>query len=105
MASRLKVLRLFKTLHRTRESVFRDDTRALEAARKKINEEFKKNKNETSLETINQMMKLASDVEIVLRTSVIQGVHVADNKLLLRPRRDVLQDNVPYCDHPSKSST
>ncbi|KAM7385369.1 hypothetical protein PAMP_001456 [Pampus punctatissimus] len=55
MGTRLKVLRVFKTLHRTRSTVFKDDKRALTAARLKINEEFRKNKNETSEENINKL--------------------------------------------------
>uniref|UniRef100_A0A3B3BZY5 LYR motif containing 7 n=1 Tax=Oryzias melastigma TaxID=30732 RepID=A0A3B3BZY5_ORYME len=52
MGTRLKVLNTFKALHRTRMAAFKDDERALTAARLKINEEFKKNKNETSEENI-----------------------------------------------------
>ncbi|XP_040512298.1 complex III assembly factor LYRM7 isoform X4 [Gallus gallus] len=54
MASRGRALRLFKLLHRTRQEVFKNDTRALEAARQKINEEFKNNQSETSEEKINE---------------------------------------------------
>uniref|UniRef100_A0A9J7XLJ9 LYR motif containing 7 n=1 Tax=Cyprinus carpio carpio TaxID=630221 RepID=A0A9J7XLJ9_CYPCA len=54
MGTRLKVLRVFKDLHKTRRDVFRDDDRALTAARLKINEEFKKHKNETSEENIKE---------------------------------------------------
>nr|XP_054108554.1 complex III assembly factor LYRM7 isoform X12 [Callithrix jacchus] len=50
-----RVLQLFKTLHRTRQQVFKNDARALEAARIKINEEFKNNKNETSPEKIEEV--------------------------------------------------
>uniref|UniRef100_A0A3B4V675 Complex III assembly factor LYRM7 n=1 Tax=Seriola dumerili TaxID=41447 RepID=A0A3B4V675_SERDU len=49
------VLSLFKALHRTRTVVFKDDNRALTAARLKINEEFQKNKNETSDENIKKV--------------------------------------------------
>ncbi|XP_035246199.1 complex III assembly factor LYRM7 [Anguilla rostrata] len=103
MESRLKVLRVFKALHKTRMDVFRDDIRALTAARQKINEEFRKNKEETSDEKINQMIKMASDVDIVLRKTVIQGVHVDDNKILLRPREELLLENTPYLDDPKKT--
>ncbi|XP_036385973.1 complex III assembly factor LYRM7 [Megalops cyprinoides] len=103
MESRLKVLRIFKALHRTRLDVFKDDLRALTAARQKINEEFRKNKEETSEEKINEMIKMASDVEVILRKTVIQGVHVED-KILLRPRENLLLENVPYCDTPRKKS-
>ncbi|KAG7228538.1 hypothetical protein INR49_007712 [Caranx melampygus] len=84
--------------------VFKEDNRALEAARLKINEEFKKNKNESSDENIKKMIKMASDVEIVLRESVVQMEHVGENTLLLRPRESLLLENVPYCDQPRKKS-
>uniref|UniRef100_A0A8B9U219 Complex III assembly factor LYRM7 n=1 Tax=Anas zonorhyncha TaxID=75864 RepID=A0A8B9U219_9AVES len=76
-----RVLKLFKLLHRTRQEVFKNDTRALEAARQKINEEFKNNQNETSEEKINELLKIASDVEVILRTSVIQAVHTDSDKI------------------------
>ncbi|XP_040905901.1 complex III assembly factor LYRM7 [Toxotes jaculatrix] len=104
MAARLKVLSVFKALHRTRMAVFKDDSRALTAARLKINEEFRKNKNETSEENIEKMIKMGSDVEVVLRETVLQMEHVEENKLLLRPRESLLLENVPYCDQPRKKS-
>ncbi|XP_056904420.1 complex III assembly factor LYRM7 isoform X1 [Takifugu flavidus] len=110
MGTRLKVLRVFKQLHRTRRDVFKDDDIALKAdfvykaARLKINEEFRKNRTETSEEKINQMIKLGSNVETVLRESVIQVEHVGEAKLLLRPRESLLLENVPYCDEPRKKS-
>ncbi|XP_017287267.1 complex III assembly factor LYRM7 [Kryptolebias marmoratus] len=104
MGTRLKVLGVFKKLHRTRLDVFRDDERALLAARLKINEEFKKNKNEMSEENIQQMIKLGSDVETILRKNVLQVEHVGENKLLLRPRESLLLENVPYSDEPRKKS-
>ncbi|XP_029377386.1 complex III assembly factor LYRM7 [Echeneis naucrates] len=104
METRLKVLSVFKALHRTRMSVFKDDNRALAAARLKINEEFQKNKNETSDENIKKMIKMGSDVEAVLRQCVLQVEHVDENKLLLRPRESLLLENVPYCDQPRKKS-
>ena len=76
-----RVLRLFKTLHRTRQQVFKNDARALEAARIKINEEFKCNKSETSPKKIEELIKIGSDVELILRTSVIQGIHTDHNTL------------------------
>ncbi|KAM6289619.1 complex III assembly factor LYRM7 isoform 1-T1 [Aegotheles albertisi] len=102
MASRRQALKLFKLLHRTRQAVFKNDARALEAARQKINEEFKHNQNETSQEKINELLKIASDVEMILRTSVIQAVHTDSDKILLIPRKDLLQDNTPYFDKPTE---
>uniref|UniRef100_A0A2K6V0N0 Complex III assembly factor LYRM7 n=1 Tax=Saimiri boliviensis boliviensis TaxID=39432 RepID=A0A2K6V0N0_SAIBB len=54
MNQAVKVLQLFKTLNRTRQQVFKNDARALEAARIKINEEFKNNKSETSPKKIEE---------------------------------------------------
>ncbi|NXL15925.1 LYRM7 factor, partial [Setophaga kirtlandii] len=96
------VLKLFKLLHRTRQEVFKNDTKALEAARQKINEEFRNNRDETSEEKINELLKIASDVEVILRTSVIQVVHTDSDKIVLIPRKDLLQDNTPYLDKPTK---
>ncbi|XP_071336281.1 complex III assembly factor LYRM7 [Trachinotus anak] len=104
METRLKVLSVFKALHRTRMVVFKDDNRALTAAKLKINEEFRKNKNETSDENIKKMIKMGSDVEAVLRETVVQMEHVGEGKLLLRPRESLLLENVPYCDQPRKKS-
>ncbi|XP_041753277.1 complex III assembly factor LYRM7 [Coregonus clupeaformis] len=105
MASRLKVLGVFKALHRTRMDVFKEDNRALTAARQKINEEFRKNKNETLEENINQMIKMAAGVEVFLRQDVIQAEHVAEDRIQLRPRESLLLENVPYCDTPRKKSS
>ncbi|XP_073338240.1 complex III assembly factor LYRM7 [Pagrus major] len=104
MGTRLKVLRAFKTLHRTRMAVFKDDDAALTAARLKINEEFQKNKAETSEENIQKMIKMGTDVEIILRQSVLQMEHVGEKTLMLRPRESLLLENVPYCDQPRKKS-
>ncbi|KAM4708288.1 complex III assembly factor LYRM7 [Discoglossus pictus] len=98
MASRAKVLNVFRSLHRTRQLVFQNDNRALEAARQKINEEFRKNKNESSPEKISELLKIGADVEVILRTTVIQGVHTDSNKIVLQPRNEVLLENMPYCD-------
>ncbi|XP_054843331.1 complex III assembly factor LYRM7 [Eublepharis macularius] len=101
---RREVLKLFRSLHRTRQNVFKNDQRALEAARLKINEEFKSNKDETSSEKIAELMKIGSDVDAILRTSVIQGVHTDSNNLLLIPRKELLLDNIPFCDTPTQKS-
>ncbi|KAI6058486.1 Complex III assembly factor LYRM7 [Aix galericulata] len=100
MASRGRVLKLFKSLHRTRQEVFKNDTRALEAARQKINEEFKNNQNETSEEKINELLKIASDVEVILRTSVIQAVHTDSDKIF----NPVIQQPLGPCS-PSHCTT
>ncbi|XP_067839353.1 complex III assembly factor LYRM7 [Heptranchias perlo] len=105
MDTRGKVLQLFKALHRTRKQVFRDDNQALEAARQKINSEFRNNLTVSSPEQITELLKLGSDVEVILRKTVIQGVHTNHNTIFLRPRKEVLLDNIPFNDNPTKKTT
>ncbi|XP_040820282.1 complex III assembly factor LYRM7-like [Ochotona curzoniae] len=93
---------MFKTMHRTRQQVLKNDARPLEAARIKINEECKSNKSETSPKKLEELMKIGSDVELLLRTSVIQGIHTDHNTLKLVPRKDLLLENMPYCDAPTQ---
>ncbi|XP_037376905.1 complex III assembly factor LYRM7-like [Talpa occidentalis] len=100
MGQAAKVLQFFKTLHRTRKQVFKNDTRELEAARIKINEEFKSNKSETSPQKIEELIKIDSDVELLFQTPVIQGIHANHSTLKLIPRKDLLIENVLYCDSP-----
>ncbi|KAI5279347.1 complex III assembly factor LYRM7 [Manis pentadactyla] len=102
MGQAVKVLHLFKTLHRTRQQVFKNDSRALEAARIKINEEFRSNKSETCPNKIEKLIKIGADVELLLRTSVIQGIHTDHSTLKLIPRKDLLIENVPYYDAPTQ---
>ncbi|OCU02169.1 complex III assembly factor LYRM7 isoform X3 [Xenopus laevis] len=104
MESKMKVLKLFRTLHRTRQCVFQNDHRALEAARQRINEEFKKNKRECSPAKISELLKFGTDVEILLRTSVVQGIHKDSDTLVLQARKDLLLDNIPFCDAPEKQT-
>ncbi|XP_045140981.1 complex III assembly factor LYRM7 [Echinops telfairi] len=82
MGQAAKVLQLFKTLHRTRQQVFKNDVRALAV--------------------YGVLMKIGSDVELLLRKSVIQGIHTDHNTLKLVPRADLLVENVPYCDSPTQ---
>ncbi|XP_075691881.1 complex III assembly factor LYRM7 [Rhinoderma darwinii] len=102
MDGKMKVLKLFKSLHRTRRHVFQNDLRALEAARQKINEEFRKNLSENAPEKVSELLKIGHDVELLLRTTVIQGVHTESNKIVLQPREEILLDNMPYLDAPHK---
>ncbi|KAJ4949595.1 hypothetical protein JOQ06_021105 [Pogonophryne albipinna] len=59
-------------------AVFKDDDKALTAARLKINDEFRKNKEETSEENIKKMIKMGSSVEAILREGVLQVEHCFD---------------------------
>ncbi|XP_059614800.1 complex III assembly factor LYRM7 [Phlebotomus argentipes] len=72
-STRSAVLQVFKKLHRASHTVFRNDTSALNAARMKINEEFRKNRECSDSSKIQEMLKLAEEVEVELRTGVVQA--------------------------------
>ncbi|KAK6172638.1 hypothetical protein SNE40_016254 [Patella caerulea] len=73
MATRSKVLQVFKQLHRTREKVFRGDEIALKAGREKINTEFKSNKSLTDADKIQELITIGVDSEILLRKTIVQA--------------------------------
>lgn len=54
-------------------NTFSGDERALVSVRIKINEEFKKNKHVQNEGSIDELIKLANDVEYELKTNVIQA--------------------------------
>ncbi|XP_033108131.1 complex III assembly factor LYRM7-like isoform X2 [Anneissia japonica] len=90
---REKVLATFRALHRTRKLVFKDDERVLNAARLKINEEFKKNKSIEDTDEISKLVKIGEDAELFLRKKVVQAEHKSDGIAELHLRKDVLLDN------------
>ncbi|OXA46858.1 complex III assembly factor LYRM7 [Folsomia candida] len=80
--TRLKVLSLFKKLHRAKDKVFVGDSVALDGAKMKIREEFSKHKAITDPQEINSLLKVAQESEELLRTKVVQ---------LSQVRKDVYQ--------------
>lgn len=53
--------------------MFKGDEVALHAARIKINEEFKKNKNVNNKDSIKELLQFATEVENELKTSIVQA--------------------------------
>ena len=51
---------------------------------------------------IEELMKMGSDTELLLKTLVIQVVHTDHSALKLVPKKDLLVENVPYCDSPTQ---
>ncbi|VVD05782.1 complex III assembly factor LYRM7 [Leptidea sinapis] len=97
---RKSVLMSFKKLHRTRNNVFKGDVKALNAARVKINEEYKKNKHVTDTAAIQAMIKFSTDVENELRTQVIQAKEVKPGVFEARITDDTVKlENVPFDEH------
>ncbi|CAK9832991.1 Complex III assembly factor LYRM7 [Anthophora retusa] len=103
---RRKVLHMFKKLHRTRMTIFKNDENALKVVRAKINEEYKKYKNVQNTAAIEELIKFAEEVEHEVRTTVIQAVETEPGKFALRITPDTqLIDNIPYKDEQSNSNT
>lgn len=91
------MLAAFRKLHKTRQSVFRDDIRALTAARQKINEEFRKNIAVTDESAIKELVDFANAVEHEMRTTIIQAVEVEPGKYQARITKDTaLMENVEF---------
>jgi len=70
---RSRVLKSFRLLHRAGREVFEGDQYALTAVRKKINEEYAKNKGVTEEANILKLVRLAEDSSTYLRSAVVQA--------------------------------
>lgn len=86
----------YRALNRTCQEVFKDDALMLEAARRKIREDFARNKAENDPEKIEKHLKTAEEAEEVLRRLIVQGVLTSDGTYKLNFREHtVLEDNAP----------
>ncbi|XP_065093701.1 complex III assembly factor LYRM7 [Ochlerotatus camptorhynchus] len=105
---RREALKWYKTLQRTKDHVFAGDHRAIVAARQRIREEFLKNKNLTEEKDIKEKIKIARDVDVELRGSVVQAVKVHENVYQAKITGDTKKlDNVmfdPNADIPAPRS-
>ncbi|XP_059500992.1 complex III assembly factor LYRM7 [Stegostoma tigrinum] len=109
------VLQLFKALHRTRKEVFKGDDDALEVfpvISVILIYGIPQNVNIPLLrltiyyvlrlcEYRCKLLKFGTDVEIILREMVIQGVHTDHNRISIKPRKEILLDNVPFNHNPT----
>ncbi|KAG8242221.1 hypothetical protein J6590_070560 [Homalodisca vitripennis] len=88
---RRDALKIFKCLHRTRRSVFEGDTFALDATRDKLNAEFKKNKDLRNEGVVRKMLKFAQEVNLLLRTTVVQAKQVEPGKYRAKITEDTVK--------------
>ena len=72
----IEILKLYKQLHRTVQTVFKGDIRAQITARDKIRSEFESKRNVTDAKSIAELIKYGNDCDQVLKTQVIQAVKV-----------------------------
>ncbi|RVE51200.1 hypothetical protein evm_004165 [Chilo suppressalis] len=91
------VLNSFKKLHRTSQTVFAGDEKALIAARVKINEEYSKTKLIKDEEAIKAMVKLGEDVAKELKAQVIQAKKIRPGVYMAKITKDTIKfDNKPF---------
>ena len=91
-----QVLSCYRSLHRTRLKVFRDDSFALEAGKQRIRTEFLKHKNETDPAKIAELIQMAEGAEKVLRCNIVQGIQTDNGTFRLRITEDTeVQNNAP----------
>ena len=68
-----QVFAAYRSLHRARQQVFKNDPVALEAGKYKIREEFRKNAKEQNIENIQKFAKTAEATTVLLRKTVVQA--------------------------------
>ncbi|KAI7850056.1 hypothetical protein BDC45DRAFT_519296 [Circinella umbellata] len=92
--SRQAAITAYRTLLRTQREVFGEDIRAIQAAKKETYVRFMQNKDETNVDILEEKLKLADQVNSLLRKNVVQGVPRDDNTYELRITKDIeLGDN------------
>jgi len=96
----IEILKLYKQLHRTVQTVFKGDIRALNAAKDKIRSEFNEKRNVTETKSLKELYKYGQECDNVLRTQVIQAVKVEGKDDVYRApvTENTLVDNAMYRD-------
>ncbi|KAJ8667168.1 hypothetical protein QAD02_008830 [Eretmocerus hayati] len=94
---RSEALRIYKKLHRTRLKTFGGDENALQITRTRLNDEFRKNKDLKDESVIREMIKIATEVEHQVRTTVVQCVEKSPGRYEAKITADTEKlDNIPY---------
>ena len=96
----LQVLKLYKTLNRTIQKVFRNDPIGISAANLEIRKEFDKNRDVTSENTQKELIQYGYEVNYVLDQKVLQLQQMDDKgryKANIRPDMEFGIDT-PYRD-------
>ncbi|XP_065829529.1 complex III assembly factor LYRM7-like [Oscarella lobularis] len=71
--ARRQALHWYRRLQRTRLKVFSGDEDALLAARKRLREEFDRNRSENDPDRIKNLLEIAEATDAYLRQNVVQG--------------------------------
>ena len=99
MTSNREALRLYKTLHRTIQRVFKGDHNAMFAARDRVCEEFNKYRNVTNANAVEGLIKQGWEAQTVLAQTVVQLEQVKDENYRLNVRDETYKfENNPFRD-------
>ena len=99
MTSNREALRLYKSLHRTVQRVFKGDYRAMFAARDKVCEEFNKYRHVTNVNAVEGLIKQGWEAQATLAQTVVQLEQVKDEKYKLNVREETYKfENNPFRD-------
>ncbi|XP_056011875.1 complex III assembly factor LYRM7-like [Ostrea edulis] len=102
--NRSQILSIFKKLHRVRQRAFKNDDFGLSVCRDRINDGFRKNINITDEAEVFKLYKTAEEVEMVMRTQLVQMEEVAGNTFRMNIREEThKRPNIPY-DHEASIS-
>ena len=99
MTPHREALRLFKSLHRTIQRVFKGDHAAMFAARDKVCEEFHKYRNVTNANAVEGLLKQGWEAQTILAQTVVQLEQVKEEKYKLNVREETHKfENNPFRD-------
>ena len=92
-----EALKLYKSLHRTVQRVFKGDHRAMFAARDKVCEEFSKYKHVTNENSTRELLAQGWEAQKVLSQSVVQIQKVKEDKFQMNIRDETYKfENNPF---------
>ena len=99
MSKSKEALRLYKSLHRTIQRVFKGDHQAMFAARDKVCDEFIKYKNVTNENSIQGLINQGWEAQNILSKSVVQIQQVEEDKFQMNIRDETHKfENNPFRD-------
>ncbi|XP_067131511.1 complex III assembly factor LYRM7 [Centruroides vittatus] len=94
---REKVLACYRSLYRTRRTVFEGDVHALQISAKKLRDEFRKNISVNDPKRIEELLEVGQNVESLLKKHVVQLRLNDKGNYEMKMREEIeLEDNMPY---------
>lgn len=78
--------------------VFEGNKDTIQAAKVKAKEEFRKDSNETNTSKIDDLLKVAKDIENVLQKQIVQAIKNETGRYQLKLKPGHLQKNAVMCE-------